>query len=280
MPVLARRFLRKMRGGAQAHLLEASDGYFYVVKFLNNPQHRRILINELFCWQLLKYLQIAVPPCCIVGLTEHFLQDNPEVYIQLGTQKVRVQPGWHFGSRYPGHPDRVAVYDFLPDKLLKQLANPTDFLGALCFDRWVSNADGRQAIFFRQRSKAVDINLPRNPTATFYALMIDYGYAFQGSYWELANYPVQGLYHRGVVYETVTGLDSFSPWLERILHLPTEVLDKAYASIPIEWFQEDQSDFEQLLERLYRRRKQLPNLLKETVRSKPEFFPNWKESLH
>ena len=30
MPVDARRFIRKMRGGAQAHLLEASDGRFYV----------------------------------------------------------------------------------------------------------------------------------------------------------------------------------------------------------------------------------------------------------
>jgi len=36
-----------MRGGAQAHLLQADDDYWYVVKFRNNPQHRRILVNEL-----------------------------------------------------------------------------------------------------------------------------------------------------------------------------------------------------------------------------------------
>jgi hypothetical protein len=42
MPVNARRFIRKMRGGAQAHLLEADDGDYYIVKFQNNPQHRRI----------------------------------------------------------------------------------------------------------------------------------------------------------------------------------------------------------------------------------------------
>jgi hypothetical protein len=46
MPVRARNLIRKMRGGAQAHLLEGEDGAFYVVKFTNNPQHRRILINE------------------------------------------------------------------------------------------------------------------------------------------------------------------------------------------------------------------------------------------
>jgi hypothetical protein len=46
MPVDACRLIRKMRGGAQAHLIQAADGHHYVVKFLNNPQHRRILVNE------------------------------------------------------------------------------------------------------------------------------------------------------------------------------------------------------------------------------------------
>jgi hypothetical protein len=36
-----------MRGGAQSHLMRCDDGYYYVVKFQNNPQHRRILVNEL-----------------------------------------------------------------------------------------------------------------------------------------------------------------------------------------------------------------------------------------
>ena len=61
MPVDARRFLRKMRGGAQAHLLEGADGHFYVVKFLNNPQHRRILVNEWIASVFLDYLGISAP---------------------------------------------------------------------------------------------------------------------------------------------------------------------------------------------------------------------------
>jgi len=36
--VNAKRFVRKMRGSAQAHLLECDDGSFYVVKFSNNPR--------------------------------------------------------------------------------------------------------------------------------------------------------------------------------------------------------------------------------------------------
>src|SRR5690349_10916477 len=38
--------IRRMKGGAQSHLMRCEDGY-YVVKFQNNPQHRRVLVNEL-----------------------------------------------------------------------------------------------------------------------------------------------------------------------------------------------------------------------------------------
>jgi len=66
MPLDARRYLRKMRGGAQAHLIECSDGNAYVVKFLNNPQHRRILVNELIASALLQHLQIAAPETALI----------------------------------------------------------------------------------------------------------------------------------------------------------------------------------------------------------------------
>jgi len=39
--------IRRMRGGAQSHLMRCSDGLYYVVKFQNNSQHRRILVNEM-----------------------------------------------------------------------------------------------------------------------------------------------------------------------------------------------------------------------------------------
>jgi hypothetical protein len=39
--------IRRMRGGEQSHLMRCSDSYYYVVKFQNNPQHRRILVNEM-----------------------------------------------------------------------------------------------------------------------------------------------------------------------------------------------------------------------------------------
>jgi len=40
-------YVRRMRGGAQAHLLRCEDQAYYVTKFQNNPQHLRILANEM-----------------------------------------------------------------------------------------------------------------------------------------------------------------------------------------------------------------------------------------
>ena len=93
MPIDACRLIRKMRGGAQAHLIEAADGNFYVVKFLNNPQHRRILVNEWIASAFLKYLGIAIPDVAMIRVTEEFLESNPEVQMQLGHQRMRPATG-------------------------------------------------------------------------------------------------------------------------------------------------------------------------------------------
>ena len=127
------------------------DGEFYVVKFRNNPQHRRILVNEWIASSFLEYLEISTPKTAIVNLSAGFLADNPEVHIQLGNRRLAVDPGWHFGSEYPGNPAKLAVYDFMPDVLLGKVVNLADFLGVLVFDKWIGNADARQSIFFRAR---------------------------------------------------------------------------------------------------------------------------------
>lgn len=149
MPLTAIRYVRKMRGGAQAHLLEADDSHWYVVKFRHNPQHRRVLVNEVRSAELLSYLKISAPPTALIQVTREFVAANPKCCLQMGTRRIDVEPGWQFGSRYPGDPARLAVYDFLPDALLSQVANLSDFRAVLVFDKWTGNADGRQCVFYR-----------------------------------------------------------------------------------------------------------------------------------
>ncbi len=277
MPVDARRLIRKMRGGAQAHLVEASDGCFYVVKFRNNPQHRRILINEWIGAAFLSYLGLATPEPAIVRVTPEFLSQNAEVSIQLGSRRVEVEPGWHFGSRYPGDPARNVVYDFLPDALLERVENLCDFRGALAFDKWTGNADSRQAIFFRARVKEWLPGSGADSTRLgFVAQMMDHGYLFEGPFWRLADSPLYGLYFRPAVYREVRGLDDFQPWLDRMVHFPEEVVDQALRQIPAAWIEGEEKELEKLLERLMLRRKRIPDLIEASRGAKGNPFPNWK----
>jgi len=263
-----------MRGGAQSHLVEADDGHFYVVKFRNNPQHRRVLINEAIGSVLLRYLQISAPEVCVVSASAEFLRNNPEVSIQLGSRSIPVNAGWHFGSRYPGHPDTIAVYDFIPDVLLRQVVNLREFLGVLVFDKWAGNADGRQAVFFRSRVNQWSAGGAVARTGIV-AWMIDQGFLFNGPHWDFPDAPLQGLYHRPLVYESVTSLDDFQPWLDLVVNFPVEVIDEAYRKIPLEWLEGEENALEELLEKLLRRRSRVPDLLEDCRLARPGLFPNW-----
>jgi hypothetical protein len=276
MPVEARRLVRKMRGGAQAHLLEASDGAFYVVKFQNNPQHRRILVNEWLGAAFLGYLGIATPEAAIVQVSPSFLDENPEVSIQLGSRKVTVEPGWHFGSRYPGDPARTVVFDFLPDSLLGKIENLCDFRGILAFDKWAGNADSRQAIFFRARLKEwLPGAVGSAARMGFVAQMMDHGFLFEGPHWRFSDSQLHGVYFRPMVYQDVSGLDSFQPWLDRIVNFPEEVIDQALKQIPASWIEGDESALEDLLGRLLSRRRRAPDLIEESRRGRLNPFPAW-----
>lgn len=273
MPVDACRMIRKMRGGAQAHLLEAADGHFYVVKFVNNPQHRRVLVNEWVAATFLEYLGLPTPPAAMIRITPEFLETSPDVFIQLGQQRHPPSIGWHFGSRFPGDPSRTAVYDFLPDTLLDRIENLPEFLGALAFDKWISNADARQTVFFRAR---VHEHAPgSSPRLGFVAQMIDNGYVFEGPHWRLTDSPLQGLYFRPLVYRSVRGLADFEPWLERIRQFPEELLDQAVKQIPPAWLEGDRGEFERLLELLLARRKRVPDLIAACRTGRVDPFPAW-----
>jgi len=65
--------VRLMRGGTQAHLIQTNDLGFYVVKFISNPQHRRILTNEMLSSLLLIHLGLPTPPVALVSLDARFL---------------------------------------------------------------------------------------------------------------------------------------------------------------------------------------------------------------
>ncbi len=292
MAVRARQHIKRMRGGANAHLMLAADDAYYVVKFRNNPQHPRVLVNELVCYVLLAYLQLPVPDWEIVEVPAGLIELSPELVMEAGRSERRCEAGLHFGSRYPVDPLRQAVYDYLPLSLLRVVLNADSFCGMLAFDKWVSNANGRQAVFFRDRarrwlpavgggrtgsmrshaSRRLDVS-PRS--LVYVATMIDHGFAFEAQNWSFSDSPERGLYSRREVYEHVGGFADFEPWLDRIRNCSSNVLDDVYKKVPPEWHGGDWDSLEALLEQLYRRRSRVPELVRAAKKASRDPFPNW-----
>jgi hypothetical protein len=266
-----------MQGASQAHLIEATDGYAYVVKFTNSPQGRRILINEWIASIVLNYLEIATPERAIVFISEEFLTENPDTHLQLRTRRQAIEAGYHFGSRFPGDLTTTVVYDVVSDTLLDKLDNIADFRGVLAFDKWMGNADSRQAIFFHpKRKERIGTSAADGLKEGMMAQMIDNGQVFEGSNWRLAASSIQGLYFRPEVYKGVRGLDDFEPWLTRIVNFPKDILNDAAKALPSSWLLGDEKALEALLGRLLARRRSVPNLIGESRSANIALFPNWR----
>ena len=276
MSLQARRLIRKMRGGAQAHLIEANDGAFYVVKFVNNPQHRRILVNEWLATSFLRQLQIHVPDCAVIELTEDFIAESPDLYLSVGSRRDPVFPGLHFASKMAVHPDRVAIFDFLPDKLLGKVENTADFLGTLVFDKWIGNADSRQAVFFRARAKTWTPLKGQVTKTGFFVQMIDHGFAFNGPNWDFRTHPSKA-FTSGPRFTTPSSRSNrFEPWLSMVENFPPETIDSAWRQIPSSWYLGDEDALEQMLERLLKRRTLVPELIQAVRDKRASAFPGWR----
>jgi hypothetical protein len=108
-------------------------------------------------------------------------------------------------------------------------------------------------------------------------MMIDFGFCFNAGEWDFPDAPLRGLYTRHRAYQSVSGMEAFEPWLERLEKQMTErVLGDEAAQIPPEWYAGDWDSLERLLERLYRRRDRVRELILSARNSGREPFPNWK----
>jgi hypothetical protein len=277
--------IRRMRGGAQSHLMRCSDGYYYVVKFQNNPQHRRVLVNELLGTRLAKRLGLPTTPVAVIEVDEELIALTPDLCMETPRTRIPCQPGKHFGSRYPGDPRRMALHDFLPDEQLRTVWNLHEFAGMLVFDKWTCNTNGRQTVFFRRFSmnpEASPGGSPASDTAEsaeppYETVMIDQGFCFNAGEWNYPDAPLRGLYARNRVYEGVIGMESFGPWLSRLENSITErVLMEVISEVPPEWYEDDYDALARLVEHLDRRRTRVPDLLLDAKRSNRQPFPNWR----
>ncbi|HTS37811.1 MAG TPA: HipA family kinase [Candidatus Solibacter sp.] len=255
-----------MRGGAQGHLMRCSDGNFYVVKFQNNPQHLRVLANEMLATRLAKRAGLEVPITEVVEVDSWLVEHTPELSIQLAHNTIRCEAGLQFGSQYVVDPLIGQVFDYIPVEMLGRVRNLNQFAGMLVLDKWTGNANGRQAAFWRKARE-------RLYTASF----IDQGYCFNAGEWTFPDYPLRGVYARNEVYESVRGWQSFEPWLTRVETMDAGIVWDVVNGIPPEWYASADEELEKLARALLDRRGLVRELIAAFRSSVRRPFPEWRE---
>jgi hypothetical protein len=267
LAVLAVQQIRRMRGGAQGQLMLGADGHIYVVKFQNNPQHRRVLANEFLASRLAAAAGLTVPHVELVEVSSWLIENTPELEVDLGRTRERCQPGLQFGSRFAGGTMPGQLLDFLPEEQLGEVKNLAEFAGILALDKWTANANGRQAVFVRRQRER-----------RYSAVFIDFGYCFHAGEWRFEDAPLRGVYVRNTVYQEVKEWNSFEPWLTRMETMAAETVWAAAGEIPPEWYGGDLSEMETLVEKLLARRSRIRELIEEFRCSDRNPFPLWGTS--
>lgn len=264
-PLRAVEEIRPVQGGCQSHLMRCSDDHYYVVKFPNNPQGRRVLVNELLCTSLAELLSLPVAHGAVVYVSEGLVRHSDGMYIEQECGRIPCEPGLCFGSRYVADPRAKAVYDFLPGSRATQVSNLLDFCGTWVFDIWTSNVDNRQVVF-----------VPDGSTS-YHAVMIDHGLCFGGHTWQFSNSAQRSLYMDKRVYEHVRGMSAFEPWLTILEDATSEdAIRKAANTVPLEWYGADRTGIDHLLEQLYARKNSVRDKIHLFGLGSPQIFPKWK----
>jgi hypothetical protein len=235
-----------------------------VVKFQNNPQHVRVLANELLATRLAEKAGLPVPATEVIEVSEWLIANTPELRMQLAGETVPCRPGLQFASRYVVDPIWGEVFDYLPEAMLDRVRNLKAFAGMLALDKWTCNANGRQATFSR-------LSRERKYTVTF----IDQGYCFNAGEWTFPDSPLRGVYARNDVYAHIRGWDDFEPWLSTIETMDERFLAELAGQVPPEWYGGDWDSLERLIMMLLKRRARVRELIEAFRKSTRQPFVNW-----
>jgi hypothetical protein len=257
-----------MRGGSQSRLVLADDGNLWIVKFKNNPQHLRVLANELIATQIAVAIGLSVPVSGIVDVSQSIIETNPPQYMDLGHKcRELCSSGLQFGSQFAGGMISHQVDEYLADEQLLNARNLEQFAGILVFDKWTGNTDYRQVVYRRN-------GIERGYSAVF----IDQGGCFNLGEWSFRDAPLKGVFAQKCAYSAVTGWESFEPWLSRVEQFDPQSLWEIAKTVPREWYGGEVYELHKLVEKLLGRRCRVRELISQFRDSGKVPFPNWKRN--
>ena len=231
------QYVRSLRGGSQPILAQASDGQVYVVKFTNNLQGPNLPFNECMGIELYRSCGLAGPSWKPLMVSESFLENNPDCWMQTPEGSRRPASGLCFASRFLGGHGR-RLLEILPATSFQRVRNRSGFWLAWLIDILAAHADNRQAVFEQDADGWLD------------AYFIDHGHLFGGPNADLKKNFQVSRYLDPRIYQNVSSLELLS--FQKIVHdLEADQLWRVTESLPDDWKSASATDgFAQFLDRL------------------------------
>ena len=120
-----------LRPASQLHITEFST-------LQNNPQHLRVLANEMFATRLGLWLGLPMPRVEVIEVSDWLITNTPDMRVDMGGLAKPCSSGSQLASL---HPDiETPVFDYLPENLLTQVTNLRDYARCVVLDKWTGIA--------------------------------------------------------------------------------------------------------------------------------------------
>ena len=270
MPLTALRYVRKMRGGAKPISWKRTTA-------TGTSSSSGIIRSTAGFWSMTCLLRRSWNICRSPLPRPRLSASRPSFCRESRGAPRRSAPespstGLALRSRYPGDPERTAVYDFLPDALLAQVANPE------------ISAPSWSSISGSPMPTAASALLPRHGAARRRAggrpgLCGAHdlpGFAFNGPHWDLPRFAHPGplCAPHGLRGRCVPSTISSLGWSRRSTFPKRPWTAPGTHSRP-PGSKATKTPFSSF-ERLFERRGRLPDLIAASRSARTNPFPNWQ----
>lgn len=240
-----------------------------MVKFRNSPSEPLSLANEWIGSCIARRIGLPVPRPAIVDVSSWIVRGTRQMDIRIGGRLTHCAFGLNFGSTYLAQQGRdFHVVDYMPEALLdhEHVKNIRTFFGALAFDLWTCNKQGRQAVFWK-----------RSRDKQYFVTFIDNGACFNAGLWEsIESASAWPLFVSSKAYRGFQSIESFEPWVTKIEALDRAFLRRIADLMPSTWYRHRRSALNRLIEVLLRRASTLRETLGR-ISFGPEDEKSWRE---
>jgi hypothetical protein len=246
------QFLQSLDGKSKPQLLLFNDQHKYVVKFKNNRQGTRVLVNEYVVGHLAQLLSLPTAPFKVVSISKKFIKTSSE----KTTKKFK--EGNQFASVFI--PNCIGLTRVSPRPVRSEIENIENLAGMIVFDQWVNNTD----------RGSNNILLESLTNGKYYLHLIDHANCFPNEFkWteetvkENPNQVVHRTAHKWAA--SLLKKHELDPHVEKIMHLSNQSINKVVQSIPDDW-EVSSSEREALITFLMDAKKILPDLIERFSR--------------